>query len=551
MVTTMKKRNFILFSIICIIQACLYDTDVLNQATRLSNCPNDLTLSIQNKWWNLNRVVLTNVINTKGCISDSYDSSNKPIAIFDFDDTLIKNSLTEALFNDMVDNNRLHTITQWSHTSSYLSAAAIVQLTANCGASLNQLNVSICKTTLKCVYNSSLLNDSNQCTALGSSTPPSFSGHPAPKPAFSVPAQPRTTSPAIAWALALQAGYTPQQIKDMTIAVWNTKIQASDTTDDFIRIYEHSKELISFFSKYGFDIWISSPSSQYIIEAVADKFNVPSNQIIGTRPIINAATGTITTRFEGCGNIVDGQDIINARDGQRCWFNKIAHKLTKDLITTKVKNLAFMMGASSNTVTLFGDAEYRLVIHKHDVELMCIAYADQVLIDKLEKNRIDEFNKGQPKGGPFLSFEPLSVFKWMINPMFIKPYDTITTSFISFPDLIRIGAPPISMNQAEFTQEIAKNNYIGDYACSPFLDDNTVLPTTGKKYGITAFISIPGTNLQRQVSLTTRISNTIFCKNQKYDNDNCILLPIDYIVTPAFTQNQLQKPVPKIRNALR
>ena len=159
----------------------------------------------------------------------------------------------------------------------------------------------------------------------------------------------------------------------------------------YIRIYDQIKNLITVLQNSAFAVWISTASSQYIVDAIAEKYvGVKAGRVIGVRPVLK--NGMITSDFEGCGTFTDGQDIINFRRGKRCWINRVILGIkdkTKQL--QKPSAISFAAGDPDTDIFFLRDAEdLRLVINRNKNEVMC--------------NALQNADR-----------------KWLINRMFISP----------------------------------------------------------------------------------------------------------------------------------
>jgi phosphoserine phosphatase len=68
-----------------------------------------------------------------------------------------------------------------------------------------------------------------------------------------------------------------------------------------IRVYEEMKKLISILRRAGFDVWIVSATSQPIVEAAAERLDVPADRCIGVRfetsgGVLSALSDQVTYR---------------------------------------------------------------------------------------------------------------------------------------------------------------------------------------------------------------------------------------------------------------
>src|SRR5687768_8706501 len=89
-------------------------------------------------WSGTNRVDLDKWLASRGCDSAGYDPNNKPVALFDWDNTIGKNDFGDAITFYLVANNKvLQPPNQdWKQTSGYMTDAGATALTAACGTTV-------------------------------------------------------------------------------------------------------------------------------------------------------------------------------------------------------------------------------------------------------------------------------------------------------------------------------------------------------------------------------------------------------------------------------
>lgn len=352
-------------------------------------------------WYGNNAQRLDEFIARYGVAGPSYSVQQKPVAIFDWDNTIIKNDIGDATLYYMLNGSKVlqPPDSNWRRTSPYLTAEAAAMLNAACdglappGQPLPTATSSACATEIVTIYNSGK-------TTTGK---PAFGGW-----------NWRRMEPAYAWAVQLLAGYTPAEIRGFTEAAiaFNlaNPIGATQTVgavgglNAYIRVYDQIQDLMGVMQENGFDVWISSASAQPVVEAFAARVQVAPSQVLGVR-LLTDPSGRLTYDLEGCGDVPDGKNdglgnvtgnsLINYIDGKRCWANKIiwgdrsaaALEPSPDLGRRPV----FGAGDSSTDVTFLRDTTVlKLVINRNKKELMCNGYGNY--------------------GG-----------KYLINPMFISP----------------------------------------------------------------------------------------------------------------------------------
>ncbi|MBK9264547.1 MAG: haloacid dehalogenase-like hydrolase [Polyangiaceae bacterium] len=351
-------------------------------------------------WYGENRKALDEMIDQVGVNSANYDPNKKPVAIYDWDNTVIKNDIGDIMFFYQVKNDKIiqPPNKDWTTTSRYLTTEAANALAAACGSlaaagmPLPTSTNAACADELVAVYT----------TAKTTAGAAAYSGW-----------NYRTMEPAYAWVAQLQAGFTTDELKgfaktalDAALAETEGATQTVGTTsvNAWLRIYAQIANLIDVMQKNGIDVWVISASSQPIVEAFAEKVNIAADHVIGIRTVKDAM-GKHTYDIVGCGSVPDGSGngsgnplgntMISYIEGKRCWMNTViygesgaaAEMTNPDM----AKRPVFGAGDSDTDISFLHDATHlKLVINRNKNEIMCNGYANH---DK----------------------------KWIINPMFIQP----------------------------------------------------------------------------------------------------------------------------------
>lgn len=359
-------------------------------------------------WYGTNRARLDDMIASLGNRSASYDSTKKPVAVFDLDDTVTKNSIGDATFFWMLKNNKIlqPPAGNWRRTSPFLTSAAQTALELACPTSLAPAGSALPTGTNNTCASEILNVYANARTTLGAAA---FLGY-----------DYRRMEPTYAWAAQLQAGWTFAEAKGFADTAATENLAASQGATQtigavpvaaWIRIYDQMRDLIGTLQANGFDVWAVSASSQTDVEAAANRVGIAADHAIGIRMV--EASGKLTYDIIGCADIPDGTNngagtftgnsLIPYIDGTRCWINKVVYgvsgatALTKTADTTKRQ--AFAAGDSDTDATFLKDATVlKLVLNRNRKELMCNAYG----------------NAGA---------------KWLINPMFIDPRPKLAVGY--------------------------------------------------------------------------------------------------------------------------
>lgn len=353
-------------------------------------------------WYGDNRGRLNALMEEHGRCAPGYAPDRRPVAVFDWDNTVIKGDIGDGVLHYMLEHNQIRRPPSWEATSEHLTAAAVASLSTYC-----PLNVIVdplptatdedCTTAILCVIEGAVwsgIREEGTSDALCTG---------AAAWALAGKASADTMEPAYAWVASLQAGHTAAAIRRMAQTAFGEllaqPIGATRTVGHvtglggYIRVYPQIADLIAKLHDSGFDVWISSASAEPVIAAVAPaSVGVPAGRVIGTRHTLDAV-GRATYRFAGCGSSADGnQALINYRQGKRCWLNKLAFGVLDGAAQMLVDSpTVFAAGDADTDVFLVQDARaLRLAINRNRRELMCRAYAN-----------VDG--------------------RWIINPRFIEP----------------------------------------------------------------------------------------------------------------------------------
>lgn len=365
------------------------DPEPMADAAKVDKCtarPTSLDPALP--WFGTNAATLTSWLDAAGCKSDGYDGTKKPVATFDWDNTISKNDFGDAITFHFIKNGLVKQPTSWAATSPYLTADALAALDAACGVPTGTGNVptdtnAVCADEMLSIY----INSKTKAglTAFGNG--------------FNA----RWIEPSYAWTAQLLAGYTHTQIQQYMLDAVTPQLAAAEGTTQtigtttglnaWLRIYAQTKDLIAAAKSRGYDVWIITASPQDAIAAVSNMAGVAPDHVIGIRSKTDSA-GKLTYKFEGCGTVADDQQqLISYIQGKRCWINKVIYgDATANAMRKRPdgQRQYFAAGDSDTDIEFLKDATYKLVINRNKKELMCLAYD----------------NEGD---------------SWRINPMFIGP----------------------------------------------------------------------------------------------------------------------------------
>lgn len=340
-------------------------------------------------WAGTNRADLNTWIASKGCNSPGYDKDKKPVALFDWDNTVSKNDFGDAITFYMIKEGKvLQPPNQdWKTTSGYMTDAGAAALTAACGTTVAAGSPLPTNTNTACADEILSMYIDNVTT--GGQT--AFAGH-----------NFRTMEPTYAWTAQLMAGYTDAEVSQFaTAAIAPQLAAAADTTqvvgtrtlNGWLRLYDQSKDLIDVMKSHGYDVWVITASPQPVIQAFAPMVGIAADHVIGIRSMPDA-NGKRTYKFRGCGPVADdNQSMISYIAGKRCWVNKViwGDNTAKAMLRrADGERQVFGAGDSDTDIEFLRDATYRLVIDRNKTEIMCNAF----------------YNANDT---------------WRVNPMFIQP----------------------------------------------------------------------------------------------------------------------------------
>lgn len=336
------------------------------------------------------REFLQSAIDAHSTCTGTATASQRKVAIFDWDNTVVKNDVGNAtnyymLSHDLV----LQPPNQdWLTTSKWMTPEAADALKAACGTDVPAGKPLPTSTNALCADEILAILSDGETTG-GKAA---FAGF-----------DERRLEPAYAWAAALSAGYTADELAGFAAKAKEENLRAdvgaqqkvgTKEVDGFIRVYPQITDLIATLQAHGIDTWVVSASAEPIVKVWADEVGVDDQHVVGVRTVYDQA-GKQTAHLVGCGGVPDGDDsVMTYIDGKRCWANQVIFGVTGPDAFNQLpedRRQVLAAGDSVTDVTFVGDATAAsLVINRNKAELMCRAYANQ--------------------DG-----------RWIVNPMFIDP----------------------------------------------------------------------------------------------------------------------------------
>ncbi|MEU3036608.1 haloacid dehalogenase-like hydrolase [Streptomyces griseoaurantiacus] len=348
------------------------------------DCP-----ELSTDWYGANRERLQQVIDTFGTCYGGRHKGHRPVAAFDWDNTITKNDVTDATLSWALRHDKILRPARWKDTSAWLTDAADRALTEACGTEVPVGAPLPTATDTDCTDEIFEIRE-NATTMSGAA-------------AFSGTWNHRRTVPQYAWVPQLFAGHTVPELssyarhaRDEALAapVGSTRTLGTHTVPGYVRYYEQQRDLVRTLRKAGFDVWIVSAGSEPVTEVWAPGVGIDAAHTVAIRSVLDRR-GRITTYNTGCGDVpVNKGTAIPYIDGKRCWINQDIFGI-RGAAAWKKQDRAHRIviggGDADTDVTFVGDAVgAHLVLNRNKAEIMCRAYDD-------------------------------ADGRWVINPMFIEP----------------------------------------------------------------------------------------------------------------------------------
>ena len=209
------------------------------------------------RWLPTNRARLNELVTTHGVASAAFDPKNRPVAVFDWDNTVVKNDLGDATMFWMLrhDKVRQPANRDWGQTNLQLTSAARSALNAACdslaapGEPLPTSTNAPCADELVSIYNGNKTRGGQTAWTRATTL---------------------TQNQPYAWVAQLQAGYTPDELRAFARAAYaenafnppgTTQTVGSTSGLAFhARVYDEMVDLIETLQVNGFALWSNYPS---------------------------------------------------------------------------------------------------------------------------------------------------------------------------------------------------------------------------------------------------------------------------------------------------
>jgi phosphoglycolate phosphatase-like HAD superfamily hydrolase len=340
-------------------------------------------------WKSENRARIDALLAARGASSPGYDPAYRPVATFDWDNTMMRNDIGDATMAWILGHDGILQPPgrDWTVTSAVLTQAARDALHGACDAAgepgrpLATREAPACADAIYDVY-------------ADGKTP---AGAPGWTRQLTL-----TNDEADTWLARLLAGHTPAEVAAFARQAYDEGARAAVGASHvvgtragvtaYLRIYPEMKDLVRALKANGFDVWVVSASPQHVVEVVSAEVGIAADHTIGIGTKLEA-DGRLGVHLEPCG---DGapESVITYDEGKRCFINRVifgqppAAQLRK---ADAAHRQVFAAGDSDTDVAFVQDAtDLKLVIDRHKPALMCNAWSNA--------------------GG-----------KWLVQPMFFDP----------------------------------------------------------------------------------------------------------------------------------
>ncbi|OBB11782.1 hypothetical protein A5761_23765 [Mycolicibacterium setense] len=342
------------------------------------------TLAENPGWYGDNRDRIDAMLAELGtCGANGSVGDGAPLALFDWDNTVVKNDIGDATFFWMVRNGKLRAPAggDWSSTSPYLTPQAAAALAKACAAATAGQPMPT-DTDLGCADELLSVYTDGETRA----DEPAFAGFNA-----------RRFEPSYAWAAQMLAGWHESELTGFAEAARKENLDAPEGTEQkvgsgeetgWVRYYPQMRDLVETLRANGFDVRVISASAEPVVRVWAADLGFTPDKVMGVRTERDG--DVLTSKLVPCG----GETAIPYIEGKRCRVNDEVFGVKGPAAfeqQAEPKRAAFGAGDSDTDVTFLTDATaLRLVLNRNKTELMCSAYDN-------------------------------SDGRWLVNPMFIEP----------------------------------------------------------------------------------------------------------------------------------
>ncbi|WP_299054859.1 haloacid dehalogenase-like hydrolase [uncultured Nocardioides sp.] len=356
------------------------------------DCPQ---LQLKDRWYGDNAERIQRVIDRRGRCgwADGEAPEATPYAVFDWDNTMIKNDISDQTLFWMLRHDKLLQPRggNWRTTSQYMTDDGARALRWACGdlaAPGEPLPTrSSAPRSVRCADEIVSVRK-EETTTDGEKV---FAGY-----------HHRRMQAMYAWVGQVLQGYTPEQVRRIAAKARTAALEApkgatqrvgSSRQTAWIRYYPTMRDLVRTLHRAGIEPWIVSASPKEFADVWGPAVGIDPDHTIGVSQL--TTDGRLNGHLEGCGGVPDGADsVMTYVDGKRCFINKRIAGIDgpRGLRPAPYRLRPVITGGDATTdVSMLSDATgVRITLNRNDDEVMCRAYDD-------------------PDG------------RWLVQPMFIDP----------------------------------------------------------------------------------------------------------------------------------
>ncbi len=354
---------------------------------RPARCPQ---LARPDRWYGDNARLIQRVIDRRGRCgwADGKPPAAQPYAVFDWDNTMIKNDISDQTIFWMLRHDKILQPPRrdWHTTSRYMTDAGARALRQACGRLARPGRPLPTSTDVRCADEILSVRKEQETTG-GRAV---FAGY-----------HHRRMEAAYAWVGQILQGYTPAQVRRLAsraraaalrAPVGATQKVGSSRETAWIRYYPAMRDLVRTLQRAGIEPWIVSASPKEFADVWGRGVGIDRAHTIGVTQRLTR-DGRLSGHLEPCGG-VRGDAIMTYVDGKRCFVNKRVLGITgpRALRPAPPRLRPAIAGGDATTdVSMLEDAVgVHVVLNRNSAELMCVAYDD-------------------------------ADGRWAVNPMFIRP----------------------------------------------------------------------------------------------------------------------------------
>ncbi len=307
-------------------------------------------------------------------------AGTSPVAVFDWDNTMIKNDISDQTTFWLLRESLLRQppAKDWSTTSRWITPPAVRSLHRACArlaAPGERLPTGDRNPRAVRCADEILSMRLDQATTSG-------------KAGFDGDYDHRQMNAGYAWMAQLMAGRTPAHVRQIAADARHAALRApkgatwkvgSTTQIRWVRYYAPMRDLVHTLDEAGVTPWVVSASPQLWAEVWGPGAGIPSDHVVGIRSL--REDGRVTTHLRGCGGHAAGTDrIMTYVQGKRCWINKAILGIRGPAAlgpAPRAERPVLTAGDSSTDVVMVGDATLaHVVLNRNSSEIMCRAYDD-------------------------------------------------------------------------------------------------------------------------------------------------------------------------------